>query len=253
MTNPFKNELTYIEGDLYKEIMLRAMRFIPRYFWVVPASTSGRYHPQTSLGEGGLFRHTQSVFRVAQELLGHPLYREMFTSEERDMTRIACLLHDACKQGVEDIEDGYTDDHPILVRDALYPWRDGLDKPEGMEEAWSNISDLIDTHMCVWNTRKDGTEFAPIPTSNLQLFVHMADYLASRRGIEMEPLGEYKPDWKQDLASEAQVKYIESLLDKCKEAGINDLVITTRDSEGVIILKKGNASNVIGRLKKSLG
>ena len=74
----FKAEFSYIEGDLYKEIFLRAMQFIPEYFWVVPASTSGRHHPKTSLGVGGLLRHTKSAFRVAQELLAHPLYRELF-------------------------------------------------------------------------------------------------------------------------------------------------------------------------------
>lgn len=249
----FKNELSYLEGDLHKEIALRAMQFIPEYFWTVPASTSGRYHPKTSLGEGGLVRHTQSAFRVAQELFGHPLYAAMFTAEERDEIRIALILHDTCKQGLDDDGDGYITEHPILVREALCPWADGEDKPEGMEEAWERICDLIDTHMGIWNTDKSGTAFVGIPESIGQLFVHACDYLSSRRGIEMEGLGEYKPDWRQDPASVAQADYVESLISKCVAQGIVFNYPTVRNDAGDILLKKGMASTIIGELKSKLG
>lgn len=239
-----KPELSYIEGDLYKEIFLRALQFTPEYFWAVPASTSGRYHPKTSLGEGGLVRHTKSAFRVAQELFGHPLYGEMFTPGERDEIRIAICLHDMCKQGTEDNGEGYVAEHPILVREALCPWKDGNDSPEGMKEAWSNISDMIDTHMCVWATRKDGTRYADDPSTKGQLFVHMCDYLASRRGIEMEALEEYEPP---KLATEKQLDYIQVLLRKCKASGVDT------QSFQLDKLSVGQASNIINTLKKSLG
>ena len=41
-------------------------------FWTMPASTSGKYHPAHSLGQGGLIRHTRAVvlFAVRVFLLG---------------------------------------------------------------------------------------------------------------------------------------------------------------------------------------
>ena len=39
----------------------------PEYFWYVPASSTGKYHPDFAQGEGGLIRHTKAAVCVAQE------------------------------------------------------------------------------------------------------------------------------------------------------------------------------------------
>ena len=36
---------------------------LPLYWWEVPASSTGKYHPSYALGDGGLMRHSISVVR----------------------------------------------------------------------------------------------------------------------------------------------------------------------------------------------
>ena len=185
------------------------------------------------------------------------MWEELLEQRDRDEVRIALLLHDTCKQGKTDADAGaYAGDHPVLVRSGLYPNNDGKGMTEEMESAWGRICALIDTHMGPWNTLKDGTVFVDKPQSNAQMLVHMCDYLASRRGIEIEGLDEYKPDWKQDVASEAQVKYIESLASKCKdklsECGGDITIPKLYGDNKEIIIKKGEASSLIGILKANL-
>lgn len=251
-----KSEFSYLENDLHKEIFLRAVQFIPEYFWVIPASSSGKYHPKSSLGLAGLLRHVKSAFRVAQELFGHPLYGAMFTPEERDEIRIAILLHDACKRGIENKPTEHTlYEHPMLVRDALHPWKDGLDIPVGMEESWNRIAEMVESHMGCFNKDKEGKEILPVPSTKTSLFVHMCDYLSSRKGIEIEGLEENKPpkpDWKGEVASTNQIEYIVSLYEKCSKRGKSLPTIKITDDKGSTILTKGEAASIITNLKAML-
>lgn len=267
----FKYELSCIEDRVYRDLATRSLRKVPDYFWIVPASSSGKYHPKSSLGIGGLVRHTKSVFAISEELLKHQLYSP-FSNEEKDQIRIAILLHDACKQGTNK-EGSYTvPEHPLLVREALDPvqgyaytddWS-GTMEANTHDRMWSEICDLIETHMGVWNKDKEGKEILDVPKTKAQLHVHMCDYLASRKSIEVdivtrEEQSNYPPkkenkDWRNEIATENQLVYIRKLAVMCNEKNVHNpygsMMLT---DNGKICITKGSANEAIEGMKKVLG
>ena len=48
------------------------------------------------------------------------------------------------------------------------------------------VADCIKTHMGPWITDYDGNEVLEKPSTKYQNFVHMCDYLASRKFLEVE-------------------------------------------------------------------
>ena len=54
-----------------------------------------------------------------------------------------------------------------------------------LEEQVKDIQRLILSHMGQWNKDKEGNEILPKPEKEDEKFVHLCDYLASRRFIEM--------------------------------------------------------------------
>jgi len=57
----FEKELSQMTDSKAKEFTKQCLEKLPEYFFEVPASTTGKYHPEFSLGEGGLVRHTPMV------------------------------------------------------------------------------------------------------------------------------------------------------------------------------------------------
>ena len=55
----FEIELGYINDEAIQEDCRTMIELLPDYFFEVPASSTGKYHPSYSLGEGGLLRHTK--------------------------------------------------------------------------------------------------------------------------------------------------------------------------------------------------
>ena len=61
----FKTEIGYIKNLEYVEDFKILIGLLPDYFFRVAASSTGKYHPAFSLGEGGLLRHTKAAVRIA--------------------------------------------------------------------------------------------------------------------------------------------------------------------------------------------
>jgi hypothetical protein len=98
----FEDELEFIIREDIRQFTEKALKTLPEYFFLIPASSSGKYHPSTDLGEGGLVRHSKAVARVAYELFGfNTLFN--FTEDEKDMMISACILHDGVKNSMIDI------------------------------------------------------------------------------------------------------------------------------------------------------
>ena len=47
------------------------------------------------------------------------------------------------------------------------------------------ITRVISSHMGIWNKDYNGNEVLPIPKDKYQRFVHMCDYLSSKRFIDV--------------------------------------------------------------------
>ena len=68
----FKTELNFIKDNRIKESTKIILELLPNYFYEIPASSTGKYHPEFSLGTGGLVRHVKVAVRFAKELLDNP-------------------------------------------------------------------------------------------------------------------------------------------------------------------------------------
>ena len=55
--------LNTFENPDIKEFAVVLLDGLPEYIWHVGASSTGKYHPQYSLGEMGLMRHQMAVVR----------------------------------------------------------------------------------------------------------------------------------------------------------------------------------------------
>lgn len=159
---------------------------IPEYWHYVPASSTGKYHPTYALGDGGLKRHTFALLRILNYILGLECMQEVFNSVERDALRVAGLVHDGWKSGTqEEYEHShYTKfDHPLIAANHVYEHKDdGLCDPETVVY----ISEAIKSHMGQWNTdSRSGIEL-PKPGTNAEILLHICDYLASRKDIEIK-------------------------------------------------------------------
>ena len=109
----FKRELNYIKDARIRESCMIILDMLPDYFYEIPASSTGKYHPEFSLGDKGLVRHTKAAVRIAIELFNDSALNN-FNSHEKDLIIFALTIHDGLKCGV--IKNEYTSfDHPLLI------------------------------------------------------------------------------------------------------------------------------------------
>lgn len=176
-----QKEINYIKNSKYKENLKILINLLPDYFFEVAASSTGKYHPEFSLGNGGLLRHSKLVARIGKELYNDESITNVFNDIEKDLMMIGMILHDGLKHGLEYSE--YTVfDHPIVMADYI---RDNSDKLTLNEKEIDFICSVIETHMGPWTTDYKGNEVLQKPHNKYQKFVHMCDYLASRKFLNV--------------------------------------------------------------------
>lgn len=183
---PFEQEVTYVKNDKIRATLNSVLCHMPKWFMKEGASSTGKYHPKYAQGEGGLYRHTRAAAKIANDLLSLEMFGEMFNDTEKDWIICGLILHDMCKYGYKDEPERYTrHDHPIIVFEWLEQLQlDGVDIPQ---EFIDNVNHCVESHMGQWNTNKYHPNVVlPKPQSNMQKFVHMCDYLASRQYLEVE-------------------------------------------------------------------
>jgi len=180
--NLFKQELSFIGNERIRKFTIEALKALPEYFFTIPASSSGKYHPDYALGSGGLVRHVKAAVAIAHVLMGNETIGGKFAPESKDMVISALILHDGCKNGVPDTKHTVTD-HPLVVCTVVeeaVKGNEDITSPAVRNEIYT----LIRTHMGQWNTDRNNNVILPKPERGLQSFVHMCDYLASRKMID---------------------------------------------------------------------
>lgn len=181
---PFEKELELIHDKHIRETTGKILCHMPAWFMKEGASSTGKYHPQYAQGEGGLYRHTCAAVKIFADLIELEMYKSMY--KYRDWGICALILHDMCKYGYDDKPTKYTQfKHPLLVREWLEHLQ--LTSNDIVEEEYiNNVCHLIESHMGQWNTNKYEPEVElPKPTTKEQQIVHLADYLASRKYLEV--------------------------------------------------------------------
>lgn len=177
----FKKELEYIKDEKIKESTVYILDKLPDYFYHIAASSTGKYHPEFSLGEMGLVRHVKVAVRIAEELFNNPSLCN-FNEHEKDLIRMAIILHDGLKKGIK--EEKYTlFDHPIIMANFLEENKDNLSISK---EDVDDVIRMIKSHMGPWNVDNYTGKELPIPKNKDERFVHMCDYLSSRKFLNVK-------------------------------------------------------------------
>ena len=176
----FATELSKFKDDKIRQSAENVLEMIPDYFYDIPASSSGNYHPLYALGEHGLVRHVKAAMRILEEMFRDSVFGE-YDEHTQDLMRMALLLHDGFKSGLEYSGDTVRE-HPVLMSNFI---KENKDKLFISDEDAEFVSGLILSHMGPWNTDKDGNVIMPKPATPEQRLIHECDYFASRNFLEV--------------------------------------------------------------------
>ena len=179
----FKKEINYIKSASKRKDLRTLINLLPDYFFEIPASSTGKYHPSFALGNGGLVRHTKVAVRIAHELLENNTIGIKFTQDEKDLIIMALTLHDGLKSGEE--HSKYTKfDHPLLISKFIMQNKSKLSLDI---DDIRKLCSMIESHMGEWTTDPyTKKEVLPKPRTAEQRFVHMCDFLASRKFLDVK-------------------------------------------------------------------
>lgn len=182
----FSKELNYINNEIFRKAISTFIDKVPDYFQEVPASSSGKYHPFYALGRGGLVCHTKAAVKIAEDLLSLGYNKGRFDNFDHDIIISSLIIHDCYKQGTDNSGSGHTEAlHPEICAEKIREYIDkyivdlsisGVHRIE-LNRFKLGVSGCVESHMGQWNA--DGK--LPIPDDDMSYFVHMCDYLASRK------------------------------------------------------------------------
>lgn len=151
---------------------------VPKYFFEVPASSTGKYHPHFDCGDGGLVRHVSMAIEVAIELSRLNEY-SCDNEISMDIVIAALLLHDSFKNG--HLDTCYTvDSHPTIAADEIqryYNYNQSKYANELGTKYIPQICEAIYQHMGQWYREQ--------PESRTARLVAMADYISSRKFFDL--------------------------------------------------------------------
>ena len=173
--NLFTRELSYISDSNLKEFAKAILKDADEYFFTVPASSTGKYHPDFARGNGGLVRHTKAVVYFTNEITRSEMEFKLLDRHTADLLLVAALAHDIKKQG-DGIEGHTVKEHPTLA--AKFIKKLWFDKEGNFNISGNDIDyiyEVIESHMGPWQE--------PKPETRNQLIVYYADYIASRKEI----------------------------------------------------------------------
>ncbi len=174
----FNYELNLITDNRIRENATIILNNLPDYFYRIPAASTGKYHPAYASTYQGLIKHVKAAVHFATLLF--EIYK--FDNHTKDIIIVSLLIHDGLKKGFT--EENYTRfDHPLLIGELLKNIKEMLSLNE---EEINDITNNVASHMGKWNTTKFSKVILPLPQTVTQKFVHMCDFLASRKSINFE-------------------------------------------------------------------
>ena len=162
--NELYRVLTTIQNPKLRAYVLSKLDKAPAYFKTVPASRSGKYHPPSTRGEGGLVKHTVATAKMVK-LLGSCDYFGI-DRHELDYMIAAAVLHDIFKYGKEEEAGDYNENHAADAADVCSDWSN------------PKLGSYIRSHMASFGNNRPGT----LPAA----LVGLADFIASREDVEVK-------------------------------------------------------------------
>ena len=198
----FEKEIVLIESPLIRQLVERCLETAPDYFFVVPASSSAKHHPAYTLGPEGLVRHTRAAVRILSSLeeagvlswyywVDEAALDPMSHQDRHDVCVAALILHDLFKLGdPKQVHLASTAPRHSVHHHPLLAARHIIDQGKGIHSLSPNIvtliADLVSSHMGKFCFSRYSSTILPTPDSWLAHVVHVCDYLASRKCIEVQ-------------------------------------------------------------------
>jgi hypothetical protein len=200
----FAEELGKIKDESIREFVLQCFDVAAPYFWERAASSSGKYHPEFTLGSGGLAKHVRYACYWYDQLSRAILHdgkggNEIDPWVEVDGQKVnlydigmgALLVHDCVKDGdpartipkAAHKIGGY---HGVEMMEAI---RERVLPGKTATVAQMLVMYGVAAHMGRWTIPFDFSPFRLKGSAarKLALLVHLGDYCASRRLDEVVP------------------------------------------------------------------
>ena len=172
----FNRELNWIQNPGMKKLAEILICNAPECFFHVPASSSGKHHPDFARHtDGGLVLHTKEVCHVLHMIISE---QELWALPVtlRDALYVAAISHDMMKYGNVP-NKGTRLDHPALASEFIgktYKLHEQeLETYMITPGMVYDVQQLVAAHMGIWGN--------PAPTTTLQNILCVADVIASRK------------------------------------------------------------------------
>ncbi len=172
----FDNVLNNITNEAIRKFTINVLDACDPILEKIPASTSGKYHPEECCREGGLVIH---ILRAC--FFGNMLINSMNLDKndiKGDIILSSLLLHDIAKKEKYKNYQEY-DFHPVNAARHVEVFKGNLN-----ETYFKLIQECIKHHMgpFMGNTYKKSLSKYNI----LELIVYQSDYLASKKEIDIK-------------------------------------------------------------------
>jgi len=177
-----EKEISLIKDPKLREAVRKCIKDNEKKLKILPASTSGKYHPPDERGPGGLVRHIKKVVWFIDHL-----GREFaLDQEDLDILLVAGVLHDIALVVLTEIDqDGRVilegrryKDHPKISAQMTNKYLTDAGF-EPTSPTVIKILDLIRSHMSRWHPN------CKQPYDRLEFFLCMADYFCSLEDVEI--------------------------------------------------------------------
>lgn len=195
---PLIDEINLISDEAIKSFVRSALMKAD-FFWDIPSSFSGKYHPNDERGPGGNVLHTKRVVRIASVMSES----YSLSIEERDVVIAAAILHDICKghKPGDSNEPCYDPMHPYAVGKFIEKCR-AEDRKHAdassstlylSEEVVQSILRLVRCHLGPWSPVPE-----TYPITYLDFILHLADNVASKLHLFIQDSDLINPKWKNN-------------------------------------------------------
>lgn len=204
------------ETEIISEYFKDMVAEIPDYIFIIPSSTSGKYHNRTQCEKYGQIYHEYMFASILNHRLRLKGNREKYnTPEIRDCMRCVPVFHDAIKCGWNGSQ--YTvQDHPMLAAEWVRTTRVEHDISDEYKEM---IACMCEAHSGEWNKNRSGKVIMPEPRNDMEFFIHECDILSSRADLDMIIPDELKDILNGIKTEEKEVSLEEYRIDFGKYSG----------------------------------
>lgn len=193
----FEELLTKFETEEIKSYCEDMINDIPDYIFMIPSSTSLKYHNATQCKTHGQLMHILMFAEIMNYILDLEYVKEKTDPVKRDCLRCTPIFHDAIKCGLNGSQYSLHD-HPLIAGKWI---RETVVEHDISQELKDYIARLCESHSGEWTSTKRSKVVLPKPETDDQFLVHLCDYLSSRPNLDMtyedeldEILGEIKED-----------------------------------------------------------